>query len=166
MCVIQPDYATIPTGARYAVQKSWSNAAARAGGDPCVPAAPSPPYFNSMPALAVIPYGSLGYKTHGVQIPVGTSRTIDLDLFSAGVVASNWNVAAYSYEDFFGGTPSLSFSLDRIAGHNGDVIRLTITALRTNGTFGVDPFIIVSSIGAPGDAGYRSHVTMGLVTND
>jgi hypothetical protein len=166
MCVMQqPDAFALPAGARHMVQKTWSNAAARAGQDPCVPAAPSPPYFNSMPALDVISVGS-GYETHGLLIPLGSSRTIDLDLFSAGTVAGGWTVTPYSYEDLFGGTPSLAFSLDRSTGKNGDVLRLTISALRTNATIGADPFIILSSSGTPGDPGYRAHLAMGLVTTN
>jgi hypothetical protein len=165
MCVVQPDIFTVPTGGKYVVQKSWSNEAARLGRDPCVPAAATPPYFNSMPALDVIPYGTTGYETRGLQIPLGSSRTIDLDLFSAGAVTNGWNVAAYAYEDFVGGTPSLAFSLNKTSGRNGDVLRLTITALRSNPTLGVSPFIVLSTVGAPGGIDYRSHVAMGLVTN-
>ena len=164
MCVVQPDTFIIPSGATHVFQRSWSNAAAKLGRDPCVPAS-SPPYFAAMPVLDVIPYGTAGYKTHGLQIPIGSSRTIDLDLFSTGPVANGWNVGAYSYEDLLGGAPSLAFSLDKTTGRNGDILRLTITAVRTNPTIGVDPFIIVSSTGSPGGSDYRSHVTMGLVTN-
>lgn len=165
MCVVQPDVFTVPTGGKYVVQRSWSNQAAQLGRDPCVPAAPSPPYFNSMPALGVIPYGSTGYETRGLHIPLGTSQTIDLDLFSAGAVTNGWNVNVYAYEDFVGGTPSLSFSLNKSAGRNGDILRLTITALRTNPSLGVSPFIVLSTVGTPGGVDYRSHVSMGLVTN-
>jgi hypothetical protein len=166
MCVIQPDMATVLPSGRYAVQKSWSNAAAALGNDPCVPAASSPPYFNSMPVLDVIPYGSSGYRTNGVQIPIGTSRTIDLQLFSAGAVPNGWNVSAYAYEDLYGGTPSLTFALDRSTGRNADVLRLTITPVQSNPALGGNPFVILSTVGSPGASNYRSHVAMGFVTTD
>jgi len=165
MCVVDFDSLIIPTGISHVVQRSWSNAAAKMGRDPCVPAQTTAPYFNSMPVLDLIPYGEDGYETRGVQIPVGGSRTIDLDLFSAGPIPNGWQVSVYSYEEFFGGTPSLTFSLDRNGGNNGDVLRLTITALQTNPVLGADPFLVLSTIGTPGDTGFRGHVSMGLVTN-
>jgi hypothetical protein len=43
---------------------------------------------------------------------------------------------------------------------------LTITPIRTNPVLGVDPFIILSTFGSPSDPNnFRSHVSMGLVTN-
>ena len=164
MCVVQPDaYGRVP-GSSWVVSKSWSNAAALAGNDPCVPASTSIPYFNSMPVLDLVPYGyNSPYVTRGLTIPIGTSRTIDLDLFSTGVVPQDWTVDVFSYEEYFGGTPSLSFALNKASGRNGDVLRLTITALRTNPILGVDPFIVLSSYGAPDQIDFRGHVAMGLV---
>ncbi|HXU01293.1 MAG TPA: hypothetical protein VN903_09890, partial [Polyangia bacterium] len=166
MCTVQPDAYFRPSGASHMVSRSWSNAAARAGDDPCVPPPSSTiPYFNSMPVLDTIPYGDTGYWTQGLQIPIGTSRTIDLDLFSTAAVPHDWNVAVYPYEDFYGGTRSINVSTNKTSGKNGDIIRLTISALRQNPTFGMSPFIIMSTYGSPSDADYRSHVSMGLVTN-
>jgi len=164
MCVVEAQPFTIPPGSRHVVQRSWSNAAAKADRDPCVPATTSAPYFNSMPVLDVISVGGSVYETHGLLIPIGTSRTIDLDLFSNGAVPRDWNVSLYNYEDLYGGTPSLSLSLDRASGNNGDVLHLTITPQRTNPVLGVDAFVVYSSTGAPGSADFNSHVTMGLVS--
>ena len=50
-----------------------------------------------------------------------------------------------------------------VARRNGDVLRLTITALRTNPILGVDPFIVLSTYGAPDQIDFRGHVAMGLV---
>jgi hypothetical protein len=167
MCVVEAEAFTTLPGSSHVVQRSWSNAAAKADRDPCVPAPTSTPYFNSMPVLDVIAIdGGSGYETHGLLIPIGASRTIDLDLFSNGTVARDWNVSLYNYEDLFGGTPSLALSLDRTSGNNGEVLRLTITPLRTNPVLGVDAFVIYSSTGTPGSAGFQSHVAMGLVTTN
>ena len=65
----------------------------------------------------------------------------------------------------YGGAPSLSFSMDRSTGGNGDIIRLTIQALRTNAALGYDPFVIFSTTGTAGSADFRSHLAVGLVTN-
>jgi hypothetical protein len=129
-----------------------------------VPAPTSIPYFDSLPVLDLITVGAYGAETRGLQIPIGGSRTIDLDLFSAGNVPNGWTVNVYPYESFYGGTPSLGFSLDRSTGNNGDVLHLTITALRTNPSLGADPFFILSTYGTSGSPDYRSHVAMGLVT--
>jgi len=164
MCVIQSDAYGYLAGSGWAVSKSWSNAAAARGDDPCVPAATSIPYFNSVPVLDLIPVDYTGtYETRGLAIPIGASRTIDVDLFSTGVVPHDWDVNVYSYEDYFGGTRSLNLSLDRTSGRNGDVLRLTITPLRTNPVLGVNPFIVLSTYGSPGQVDFRSHVAMGLV---
>jgi len=163
MCVIDGDPFVTPTGARHVVQKSWSNAAARAGQDPCVPASTTTPYFNSMPELDLVTIGGYGAETRGLQIPIGSSHTVDLDLFSAGDIPNGWNVQVTGVD--YGSAPSLSFALDRTSGKNGDVLRLTISALRTNSVLGFSPFVILSSIGTKGTTGYQSHVSMGLVTN-
>jgi hypothetical protein len=163
MCAVAPDAFILPAGAKYVVQRTWSNAAASLGQQPCVPAPKAPPYFNSVPVLDLVPFG--GRQTRGVQIPVGQSRTVALDLFSVGPTPKSWILTLYNYEDFFGGTPSLGFSLDKTSGHNGDVLQLTITALQANAQVGASPFVVVSTYSAPSSADYQVNVSMGLVTN-
>ena len=163
MCAVAPDAFILPPGAKYVVQRTWSNAAASLGQQPCVPAPKAPPYFNSVPVLDLVPFG--GRQTRGVQIPVGQSRTVALDLFSVGPTPKSWILTLYNYEDFFGGTPSLGFSLDKTSGHNGDVLQLTITALKANTQVGAAPFVIVSTYSTPSSADYQANVSMGLVTN-
>jgi hypothetical protein len=166
MCAISPDAFIRPSGSNYVVQRTWSNSAASLGHNPCVPAPKTPPYFNSAPALELVPYGSVGYETRGVQIPVGQTQTIPLNLFSIGTVSQDWTVSVLNYEDLFGkGSPSLSFSLDKGSGHNGDVLQLTISVLKANALFGSEPFIVLSTYGAPGDVDYQTNIGMGLVTN-
>jgi hypothetical protein len=166
MCAVQPDAFIVSPDARFAVQRSWSNAAALAGQSPCVPAPTSVPYFNSMPVLDLVAIGSGGYETRAVQIPVGQTRTVAVNLFSVGPIAHDWTVQAYSYEQFHGaGTPSLSFSFDRSSGRNGDVLHLAITALSTNAQLQADPFILLSTYGSPGDPDYQTNIAMGLVLN-
>ena len=122
-------------------------------------------FYFWKPVLDVITVGGSAAETHGLQIQIGSSRMIDVDLFSAGSIPNGWTVAVYPYESFYGGTASLAFSLDRSTGGNGDVLHLTITALRTNPSLGVDPFFILSTYGTSGSADFRSHIAMGLVTN-
>ena len=57
----------------FLVQRIWSNKAAAAGNDPCVPALNETAYFNSVPVTPEIPLVDQGqtYQTLGIQIPSG-----------------------------------------------------------------------------------------------
>jgi hypothetical protein len=69
----------------HAVQRLWSNRAATLHHDPCQPYGMSP-YFNSAPVLgdAIVALSSVGQSitTRGLHLPVGQTRTIEVDLFS------------------------------------------------------------------------------------
>jgi hypothetical protein len=148
MCEYNRDSNYTPAGAAYMIQRSWSNAAARAGKNPCVPATGSSPYFNSEPVLAdVVTLDSYGakVKTKGVSIPVGGSKTIDVRLWSEAPTAGPWTVTAYDLDDYLGsGKPHLDLTLDRTSGENGDVLHLTIKVLSEDKTFGGEGFVLVS----------------------
>jgi hypothetical protein len=127
------------------VQRIWSNKSASSYHDPCVPEVPNEVYFNAAPVLPDtinVPVGSV----NGVQIPVGSSKTIELDLFSEAATNGPWNVQVVDLEQLKGGTASLRFSLDRSSGQNGDKIHLTIDAL-SQGTYGVGVFVVASYMG-------------------
>jgi hypothetical protein len=98
------------------VQHGWSNAAASAGKDPCVPPLPGEVYFNSAPrvkdALAVAGLGTMKGKT----------ATVEVDLFSEADTGGPWNVDVV---DRSNGT--LDLSLDNTSGQNGQKLYLTIT---------------------------------------
>lgn len=164
MCAVSPDANVVPPGSTYMVQRSWSNAAARASRNPCVPAPKDPPYFNAYPTLGTIDLGAAGdpYLTQGVKVPVGTSKTIDVVLSSEGSPSFLWDVGAYSYEDLRGGDPTnLALSLDRTRGKNGDVLHLTISPKRANPDLGMNAFVLISRSGS--GAKLQSNVSMGLI---
>ena len=132
----------------YLVQRSWSNAAAIASHDPCVPAA-NKVYFNSAPLLTdTITLGVSGQSTKlkGVKIPIGSTKTVEIDLFSDGPTSGPWTVKAYDYSEFTGGSPSLEFAFDADSGQNGQKLHLDITALK-KGDYNVEFFYIVSELG-------------------
>ena len=127
MCVDEPQsYANL--FGNFIVQRVWSNAAAAAGHDPCVPSAMSS-YYNAVPDqpddLSLL-QGGINTQTRGVKLAVGQTRTINVHLFSDAPRA-DWFVQAQDADSAFGGSPSLSVSLDRHYGNNGNVLKLTIT---------------------------------------
>ena len=84
LCAQEPGAFTQFPELAYTVQRTWSNAAAMASHDPCVPALANEVYFNAVPELNdTITIGGM-FTMLGVQIPVGQTKTIDLDLFSDG----------------------------------------------------------------------------------
>jgi len=157
MCAVQTDAYYVPPGSTYMVQRSYSNAAAKAHTEPCVPVPAADTYFNSFPSmsdsLAVV--GSP--KTVGVKIPIGQTKTIDVHLWSATPTATPWKVSVSDYASLYGGTSTLKLSLDKGTGKSGDVLKLTITALAADTNFGVSPFIIFSDMGA------QENIAMGAV---
>jgi hypothetical protein len=169
MCELNPDANYVPPGSTYMIQRSWSNAAAALVQDPCVPHTTSTvPYFNSFPALAQIAYptGGPGFTTEGVNIPLGQSKTIDVNLFSAAPTPGPWTVSVFDYDEaFLGSAATLRLALDRNTGQNGDTLRLVITPLSTDATLGGEAFVIYSDYGQPGDPDFQTNLTMGLVTN-
>ena len=152
-------------GLPYTVQRTWSNAAARAGHDPCVPPLDGEVYFNSVPELDDTLMGmSMGgsYSTLDVQIPVGQSKTITLDLFSDAPTAGPWTVRARDAATLTpGGVATLAFAFPQnqtqASGQNGDRLQLTITVLMAGPARGA-PFVLTSKLGV------TSHTWYGLVS--
>jgi hypothetical protein len=164
MCALNPDANIVPSGATYMVQRSWSNAAALASRNPCVPAPPDRPYFNAYPTLGPIDLGTStdSFLTQGLRVPAGTSKTIDVLLSTDGPANLMWDVAAYTYEDLRGGdTTNLALSLAPTRGKNGDILRLTLTPKRPNPDLGMEAFVLISRSGS--GANLTSNLSMGLV---
>jgi hypothetical protein len=117
-----------PPDVGYAVQRTWSNAAAAAGHDPCVPSLGlGGAYFNvtaDAPDVFYDPY--VGVSVNGVAIPPGQSRTIDVHLYSDAPTGA-WKVTAADPNAAAGGATLLRMTLDRDTGTNGDVLHLTIS---------------------------------------
>ena len=134
MCDLEPQ-SFQPIVGSYFVQRSWSNASALAGHDPCVPAL-AQPYFVAAPVLTAdqqITFQSQVATTKGVQIAVGDTKTIAVQLFS-DAPTSDWTVDAIDVAQPAGFT----FSWDRTTGNNGDTLHLTITrTLSTSSEFAI-----------------------------
>jgi hypothetical protein len=161
MCEYNADSNVIPKGAKYMVQRSWSNAAAKAGKNPCLPVPETGPYFNAVPVLTdMVSINALGTpsQTEGVIIPVGTSKTIDVKMEAQGPTSGPWKVTAYDLNDYLGsGSPFLKLSLDKSTGSDGDVLHLTITSLKADQQDVSAVFVLQS------DLGMEENLSMGAV---
>ncbi len=115
-----------PPDLPYVVQRTWSNAAARADQDPCIPPPTSgEPFFQSSPELpsaTEIKFDGAATQTAGLSLAVGQSITIPVDLYSASPTNGPWalNVLPLS-------SGTVKWSLDRDAGGNGEQVHLTLT---------------------------------------
>ena len=160
MCELDADQYLQPADMHYLVQRSWSNAAAAAGKDPCVPPSTPPDvYFNSavlMTDTVNADWNNGTVKATGVKIAVGQSKTIDVQLWSVGPTTGPWDVKAYDYGEAYGGTPNLQLTFDKTSGSNGDTLKLTIKVLKADPSFASEPFWIESTLGN------ASNIWMGL----
>ena len=131
----------------FMAQRTWSNASAAAGHDPCVPAL-STPYVEAMTNLPemTINAGGQSLTTRGVQVPVGQSKTVEVDLYS-DAPAPDWTVNAVDVASAYENQPAeLSFSFDKTTGHNGDKLMLTITRLKAASNFGISELWLQSQV--------------------
>ena len=154
MCISEPDAFFAPQefaadgGTLYSAQRTWSNLLAKASHDPCAPNYAGHPYFQSAPVLnenVTLKFGG-NIATKGVTIPVGMSKTIEVDLFSDGP-AGPWTVSAQdAFATAMMQTPTLAFSWDKKTGQNGEKLYLTVT-VKSKTAFGASAFVIVSQLG-------------------
>lgn len=134
----------------YSVARSWSNAAAVAGHDPCVPAMQGT-YFNAEPVLPttmMLKYAGVGTKAKAVLVPKGESRTIEVHAFADGPI-DEWTMDAQDANALRGEEPELRLTFDDPTAHPGDVRHLTIERLKESAS-GSSPFVIISHVGAAG----------------
>ncbi|MEP7120618.1 MAG: hypothetical protein ABJE95_06905 [Byssovorax sp.] len=132
----------------YLVQRTWSNKAAGASHNPCVPAAPGP-YFNSAPLFTdtvTIGGGGQSIKVKGVQIPIGSTKVVEIDLFSDAKTSGPWQVEAHDLNEFMGGPSTLQFSFDAPGGQNGQKLHLSITPTQAN-QYKSEVFFVISTLG-------------------
>ena len=148
MCQNLSDSNYTPTGSTFMIQRSWSNAAALAGTNPCVPVPPGyGPYFNSYPTLPdMVTLSGNAFNgpvtVPGVGIAVGSSKTIDVVLQSEAPTSGPWTVTATDLSYYMGGTAATTLTLDKSTGQSGDVLHLTIkvnSAEQLPGRRGVRP---------------------------
>jgi hypothetical protein len=123
----------------YWAQRSWSNTAALAGHDPCVPA-PAGPYhgmtlFPSQESTVRVDQSSLGgpaSDTRAFEATLGQPLTFQVGYFSDGN-APPWTIA-YDFPSALFNTVGRSVSngranvaIDKTSGQNGDRANVTVT---------------------------------------
>lgn len=140
----------------YVVQREWSNAAAKAGTDPCVPVPKGDVYFQSYPKMTdTISLNFMGTMVSalGADIAVGSSKTVELDLSSSAPTSGPWQVRVFDTSS--SGTQYLGFAFQECngaatcTGQNGAVLHMTITVIAA-GRRGYEPFYIESRYAADG----------------
>jgi hypothetical protein len=96
-----------PTEFPFSVQRQWSNAAAKAGKDPCVPAQEAS-YFSVVPlpledvTADMTPFGGASrFKTKGIHVDIGSSKDVALGFWSSGPT-DEWTI------DVLPGNPLIS----------------------------------------------------------
>lgn len=145
MCAFD-DHAYAPLVGDFVVQRSWSNAAALAGKDPCVPPVEGP-FLAAAPVLdddVVLTGGGAKIPTKGVQVPVGETRTIEVALL--GDADEPGSIEADDASLFFGGAQQLAFTWDAQTGKSGDRLHLTIERLKP-GPWGGSALVLRATIG-------------------
>lgn len=166
LCVPEPDAFYKDPTLGVMVQRTWSNAQAAAGHDPCAPSLPGVPFFIGAPVLPDAPtvklpmgFGRGALATRSVQIPIGQSRTVEIDLYSDQATSGPWHVAARDAFADLGDAKTLSFAWDRQTGVNGEKLHLTISVHGASSFFpGAHAFTVYSTLGA------AVHAWTGLVT--
>jgi hypothetical protein len=161
MCAYEPQSFQRLVG-NFMVQRIWSNNAAMAGGDPCVPPL-SVPYYNASPVLTdMVTLSSQGqtYPTLGIQVPVGQTKMMTIQFFSSAP-APAWTVVPEDTSYAFGGTQLLSFNPAQFTGKNGDVVQVAVTAVAA-GPLGGAEMVLYSY--QPNDASYINY-WFGFVQN-
>jgi hypothetical protein len=153
-----------PSDVGYQVQRTWSNLQAQGSHDPCAPDIAGA-FFDSAPVLPeTVTFTSSITGTitsQGITIPIGQSKTIEVDLFSDGDPGGPWTVSAAdvlsTYYGSYGIPQTLSFAWDRTTGLNGEKLHLTVTVTAASIIAGAHAFMITSSNGT------RQAVWPGLV---
>ena len=144
-----------PTDLPYVVQRNWSNASAKAGHDPCQPA-DTAPYFNTLPIFPDKVTARGGIPTKGVLVPVGQSKTIQLELFSDSATNGVWQVSAEVRSR--NGQSPITATLDATSGQNGDKLNLTLTSTAAVTSSSHTATLVVTS-----QLGSRKNVWVGIV---
>jgi hypothetical protein len=164
MCAGYGNVFYTPTDVPYLVQRTWSNKAAAAGHDPCQPDGATP-YFNAgavfSKTFTVNDPMAGTYTSQGIEIPVGGTGTVELELYSDAPTTAPFTVTAGDLSSIFGGPAELEVTFNgqpTATGVNGDHLTMTIKVVAA-GSGNAEVLWIQSS------QGQTMPVWIGLVSN-
>jgi hypothetical protein len=154
LCALQGNAFYEPADFPYTVQKIWSNTAAKAGKDPCIPEKASEPYFAGAPRLPDLVTMPDTLKYGAVNVPVGQERTIPLDVYADSPTAGPITIRAMEVR----AKGHVTMTLDRTSANAGETLNLTIKAVAASSD-GAEPFAVTASVGK------RTNYWFGLVSH-
>lgn len=147
----------------FVVQRQWSNKLSLAGGYPCAPVRDIP-YVQAIAYAeddAIVPdYAGTGYvQTKAIRVAPGTSRTVDVLLYSDRKYDKAVPLRTYALADFYGSTEKSGFTF-RVAGSGkvGDTVELRVDAPKAAG---YDVVVVMATVDAK-----TAHFWPVLVVND
>jgi hypothetical protein len=134
------------TEGMYTVARSWSNLAAAAGHDPCVPA----------PDPATVAYFIVGPVKDALSLGVGETTTLDLDALSDGTTP-DWKVVVADFSQTSGGVPgAVTATLDQSMANEGARLHLTLTL--KSAIPSAHPALLMVTSTMPGARGFAAPV--------
>jgi hypothetical protein len=152
MCAQNPGAFTKFDGLAFTVQRIWSNRNAKQGHDPCQPELPGEIYFNAMPVLTdktTLSAGGQSVSFESVNVPVGQTQTILMDMFSDAdttPIGGAWQVSVRDLNQLETGMANVEYTLNPFSGVNGDQLELSITP-KKNGQYGFNIFFVTTTLG-------------------
>jgi len=109
MCNFADTVHWTPPDMTYMTQRTWSNAAARAGHDPCV-GGPATQYYQTvpfLPDLVSVPIYGLYVSAQTINIPVGQTGKVAFTVFADDPSAGPFNVTLDDYASTWRGKNAL-----------------------------------------------------------
>ncbi|HET9992723.1 MAG TPA: hypothetical protein VFQ65_29515, partial [Kofleriaceae bacterium] len=130
----------MPTGMSYAIQRTWSNAAARAGHDPCLPAA-NADYYQTIPDafdVGNVTVFNTPTSTHLTKIAKGATGTLTLHVYADGANTGPFKVTVDDWNAMFTSPPAYLLSVVQPTGmyNAGDTVTVQVTVSNTDSQLG------------------------------
>jgi hypothetical protein len=146
MCAFADTAYWIPKDMKYMAQRSWSNAAAAAGHDPCVGEASSV-YYNTIPQLTdSVTLADYGITTKSIKIPLGSTATLKLKIYADTAGAGPFTVSV----DDYSGMGYIAVKNPAGTFNSGDTVSVDITAKSADPNYTGAEIFVVSTAPANG----------------
>jgi len=126
-----------PAGISYTIQRTWSNAAAKAGHDPCVPDVTTPYYqtIPDAPDMTTLSTFGTAITTHVKKIAMGATGTLTLHVYADSASAGPFSITLQDY-DAFGSQNYLTITQPTGTYNVGDTVSVPIRVLAADSSLG------------------------------